>query len=149
MWSQICDRTKLDVDCDVCPFECFMLHAVLDVNMSGSKAGSHVNGSKIGSNANETDNNEIVKRKIILTEKGLVCKIETFQKERQARVKKIKGVIIALKELMENDDNISQVQTQLDILMQLHGEATSLHASLMEIIPDVEKEKQTKDLSRM
>ncbi|KAK0148069.1 hypothetical protein N1851_012226 [Merluccius polli] len=43
---------------------------------------------------------------------------------------------------MENDDNVSHVQTQLDVLMQLHGEATSLHVSLMEIIPEVEKEKQ-------
>lgn len=43
---------------------------------------------------------------------------------------------------MENDDNVSQVQTQLDILMQLHGEATSLHWSLMETVPEVEKDKQ-------
>lgn len=82
------------------------MHTLLDVEMSGSKAGSHVDGSKSGSNANEIDNNEIVKRKIIPTEKALMYKIEKLQKERQAKVKRMKDVIITLKELMENDDDL-------------------------------------------
>lgn len=146
MWSQICAKIKLwmwiddaDVDCGICSLNA-VVHTLLDVNMSGSKAGSHANGSNSGSNANETDKNEIVKRKILPTEKAVVCKMEKLQKEWQARVNKIKCVIIALKELMENDDNVSQGQTQLDVLMQLHGEALSLHGSLMEIVPEVEKD---------
>ncbi len=109
--------------------------------MSGSKAGSSVRESKAGSNANETDNNETVKRKTILTEKALGYKIDHLQKDRKARVNKMKSVISALKELMEND-NASQVQTQLDILKHLHEEAIFLHKSLMDIIPEVEQDKQ-------
>lgn len=101
--------------------------------MSGSKAGSHVD---------ETHNTETVKRKIIPTVKALVSKMEKLQKERQAKVNKIKGVIIALKELMENNDNVSKVESQLDILMQMNEEAISLHGSLMDIIPEEEKDKQ-------
>lgn len=72
-----------------------VVHTLLDVNMSGSKTGSHVNGSKSGSNANETDNNELVKRKIIPTERAVLCKMEKLQKECQTRVNKIKVVIVA------------------------------------------------------
>lgn len=70
----------------------FVVHTLLDVMMSGSKAGSQVSGL---SNANETDNNETVRRKIIFTEKALGCKMGKLQKDHQARVNKMKGVIIA------------------------------------------------------
>ena len=95
-----------------------------------------------GSNAGSTVNDGNVKRNVILTEKGLACKIERLHKERQSRVNKIKGVIAALKRLMENDDNASQVHNQLEVLMQLREDAMALHESLMPLIPQEEQHKQ-------
>ncbi len=100
--------------------------ALLLVNMSGSKAGSNVN---------EVDGAGNAKRNVTLTGKAVACKVEKLQKERQSKVSKIKGVITALKEVMKGDNNASQVQSQLDVLMHLHDGAISLHKSLMPLIP--------------
>ena len=97
--------------------------------MSGSNAGSTVNDGK-------------VKRKVTLSEKGLACKIERLHKDRQSIVNKIKSVIAALKRLMENDDNATQVQNQLGVLVQLREDAMALHESLMPLIPQEEQHKQ-------
>lgn len=110
----------------------FIVSALLVVNMSGSQAGSIGNGADTGN----------VKRTVTLTEKALACKIEKLQKDRQSRVNKIKGVIIALKELMNNDDNALQVQNQLDILMQMVEDVISLHESLMPLIQQGEQQKR-------
>lgn len=102
------------------------------VNMSGSKAGSNVNGV-----TTEKD-----KRTMTLTEKAIACKVEKLQKERQSKVHKLKGTIITLKELMKNDDNALKMQAQLDTMMQMHEDAISLHKSLMPLITMEEQQKQ-------
>lgn len=51
---------------------------------------------KNDANVDETGNNEIVKRKSVLAEKALWCKTVTLQKDLQAKVKQMKGVITAL-----------------------------------------------------
>lgn len=51
-----------------------------------------------------------------------------LQKERQSRVNKIKGVVTALKDLV---DNALHVEVQQDILMQMLGDTIPLHESLM------------------
>ena len=89
-----------------------------------------------------TNTAEMGKRKVILTEKALAGKIDTTQKERKKKVDKIKGVVSVLKELMRDDGNVSKVESQLDVLMQLSHEAQALQMSLMPLIPPDEQEKQ-------
>lgn len=48
-----------------------------------------------------------------------VYKIQKLRKERQANVKKIKTLIHSTKDLMQTNDNVSIVQSQLDNLMKL------------------------------
>lgn len=80
--------------------------------MSELNAGSCVSESKACLNSNETDNDETVKRKLILTGKVRAYKAENVQKGCKARANKMKSVVIALKELMRSDDHAPQVQTQ-------------------------------------
>lgn len=42
VWSQICAKTKLDVDCDTCSL-IFESHSQMGVNMNGSKSDSNAN----------------------------------------------------------------------------------------------------------
>lgn len=50
------------------------------------------------------------KRKIILTEKAMMNKIESIQKERKRKVDEIKRLILFLKELMRDEKNVSLVK---------------------------------------
>lgn len=82
------------------------------------------------------------KRKIILTEKAMMNKIESVQKDRERKVDEIKRLIPSLKELMKDEKNVSLVKSQLGVVMQLFDEATALHESLMPLIPTDEQQKQ-------
>lgn len=98
--------------------------------MSDSKACSTMKGAAA------------VKTTVIPTEKALLCQIERLQKDCKARVNKMQGVAAALKELMKNN-NAFQVQTPLDVLVQMCDDAMSLRESLMPlIIPQDEQHKQ-------
>lgn len=79
------------------------------------------------------------KREIKLSTKALVHKIEKLQKEHQTKVHKITG---AIKELMQNDDNGPQVRPQLDNLIQMVGESTLVHESVVPLLSKEEQEKQ-------
>ncbi len=63
--------------------------------MSGSRAGS--------------TSSKMEKIKITLTAKALASKIELIQKQRKEEVNKLKSQILSLKELMGDDQNVSQV----------------------------------------
>jgi len=67
-----------------------------------------------------------------------------IQKEHQKEGKKIKTVILSLKELMKDDENALKVKQQLDILEQLSENAIELHISLMHLIPSAEQERLNK-----
>ncbi len=79
--------------------------------MSGSRAGS--------------TSSKMEKRKITLTAKALASKIELIQKQRKEEVNKLKSQILSLKELMGDDQNVSQVKAQFDVLLQASEKATA------------------------
>lgn len=89
------------------------------------------------------------KRKIILTEKAMMNKIESIQKERKRKVDEIKRLILSLKELMRDEKNVSLVKSQLDVLMQLSVDATALRESLILLIPTDEQQKQNEWFSKV
>ena len=65
-----------------------------------------------------------------------------LQKERKSMVHKIKGLIKTLKDLMQNDENVSRVIRELESLSQLVGETTSIHQSVILLLPEEERENQ-------
>ncbi|XP_039548042.1 uncharacterized protein LOC120493481 [Pimephales promelas] len=99
---------------------------------SESKSNSDANGSEMDEQ----------KRKIKMTAKALVNKIETLQKERRKNVHKIKGLIQTIKDLMQKDDNAPQVQSHLEKMSQMVDETTVLHDSVIPMLPEEEQEKQ-------
>lgn len=100
--------------------------------MSELKAGSDV----IGPGMDET------KRPTKLTVKALAGKIQRLQKERQASVNKIKGVIQSIKDLMQTDENVSVVRSQLGNIIKLSEDIILQHKAVIALLPEEEKEKQ-------
>lgn len=82
------------------------------------------------------------KRQGVLTEKALANKIEKIQTQRKKHVTKMKSVIGSLKELMNDDENESQVKLQLNELIHLFKNAIELHESLLPLMPTDEQDKQ-------
>lgn len=95
--------------------------------MSASNAGSAVGKQGTG------------KRTVVLTEKALANKIDSLQKDRKKDKDKIKVQISSLKELMKDDKNASNVKSQMNNLSALLENASSLHQSLMPLIPPEEQ----------
>ena len=109
--------------------------ALVKMETHVSESMSNVNGSKM---------DDQQKREIKLTAKALSNKIEMVQKERKAKVNKMKEVSNAMRDLMQDDGNATQVRSQLDDLTQMIHEFTMLHQSLIPLIPEEEHEKQNK-----
>lgn len=89
-------------------------------------------------------NEQSERRRIKLTAKALACKIESIQKERQAKVNKLKGVVNLVKELMQNpnEHNAQSIQSHLDNVYVLFDDATKLHDAVIPLLPQEEQEKQ-------
>lgn len=64
------------------------------------------------------------KRGIILTEKAMLNKTESIQKEHKAKVGEIKCLTLSFHELTRDEKNIALVKLHLDVLMQLSADAT-------------------------
>lgn len=96
-----------------------------------------------------TGGKEEGKRKSILTEKALVNKIESIQKERKRKVDQIKHVISSTKELMKDEKNVSVVKSQLDTIVQLYENAAALHDSLLPLLPSDEQKRQNEWFSKV
>lgn len=69
------------------------------------------------SKAVETVSKPEEKRKIIPTEKAIINKIESIQKERKRKVDEIKQLILSLKELMKDEKNVSLVSCLTMLLL--------------------------------
>lgn len=96
-----------------------------------------------------TGGKEEEKRKPILTEKALVNKIESIQKERKRKVDDIKRLIMSTKELMKDGKNVSLVKSQIDVIVQLSENATALHDSLLPLISNDEQKRPNEWFSRI
>lgn len=112
------------------------MRLLLEMATSGSQS---VNGSKMDEQ----------KREIKLSIKALANKIENLQKERKAMVNKTKGLTNIIKDLMQNDDNVPQVRSQLETLVQMVENTKLLHESLVPILPKEEQEKQNEWFSNV
>lgn len=89
------------------------------------------------------DVNEVKeKRKSKLTVKAYEYKLECLQEERQAKVRKIKGEIREIKELMQSVENAAKIRMCLENITSLFNEATQLHNVFISMLPQEEKEKQ-------
>ncbi|XP_034530056.1 uncharacterized protein LOC117805434 [Notolabrus celidotus] len=82
------------------------------------------------------------KRQSKLTAKAFANKIESLQKERKVKVNQIKGVSKEIKGLMQNKDNATNIQSQLENLHVLFDDAGKLHDSVIPLLPQEEQEKQ-------
>lgn len=82
------------------------------------------------------------KRRTTLTPKAFEYKLERLQEERQAKVKKIKGVIKEIKDLMRSAGNAEKIQSCLEIISSLFKEASHLHNVVIPMLPPEEQEKQ-------
>ena len=84
------------------------------------------------------------KRQITLTVKALALKIEGIQKERQAKIKKLKGLMSTTNDLMQNqnEQNVKTIQSQLENCHALFKDATRLHNTVVPMLPPEEQEKQ-------
>lgn len=82
------------------------------------------------------------KRTVQLTAKALANKIEQLQKERKRNVNVIKSSIPTIKELMQRNENISAVRSELESLVQVFDEAIKLHDSVIPLLPSDEQTKQ-------
>ena len=85
---------------------------------------------------------ECGKRKVQLTAKALVNKIEKLQRERKRTVNKIKGLIPQMKSFMKKRENVSHVQPLLESLIQLCENANMSHNMLIPLLPEDEQRKQ-------
>lgn len=65
-------------------------------------------------------------------------KIEQLQKERKQNVNVIKSSIPAIKELMQQNENILAVRIELESLVQVFEEAIELHDSVIPLLPSDE-----------
>lgn len=82
------------------------------------------------------------KRAIKLSVKALENQIERFQADRQSKVNKIKVAIRSIKGLMETEDNVSSVQSNLENVSVLLEDAGQLHEAVIQLLPQEEQEKQ-------
>ena len=79
------------------------------------------------------------KRQVKPTVKALALKIEGIQKERQTKIKKLKGLMNTINDLMEN---IKAIQSHLENCQALFKDATQLHNTVMPVLPQEEQTKQ-------
>ena len=80
------------------------------------------------------------KRVVTLTAKAFAEKFERLQKTRKAKLNKAGKIREYMQVLMQNKDKL-KVQCVLHDLVVLCDEAKGIHGSLMDILPDDEKEK--------
>lgn len=101
--------------------------------------------SQVGSNVsvNQSDaENALGKRPIKLTVKASEAKMQSNQKERNARMKKLYNLARNVKELMLSNKNVSEVQSTSEMFVRLMTETMELHESLKPLMPKEEMMKQ-------
>ncbi|KAI2645663.1 Cold shock protein 1 [Labeo rohita] len=77
-----------------------------------------------------------------LTAKAWELKVESLQRDRKSKVNKIKNLIGSMKDLMQNGENASKVYSLLKTLKLLRDDVTSLHESVIPLLPVEEQTKQ-------
>lgn len=82
------------------------------------------------------------KRQIKLTVKALENRIIGLQADRKAKVNKIKAAVREIKGLMQTGNNVTSVESHLENLSVLLGNAGQLHDAVIQLLPQEEQEKQ-------
>ncbi len=100
-------------------------------------ADAQPSGGAVSGNETQT----VIKRSIKLTEKALLDKLETLQKTRKAKLNKASRSKETIKELMHNREYETEVRCAFEKYITLCDEAKETHASLLNYLPPVEKEK--------
>lgn len=77
-----------------------------------------------------------------LTAKAWELKVESLQRDSKSKVNKIKSWIGSMKDLMQNGENAPTVYSLLETLKSLRDDATSLHGSVIYLLPVEEQIKQ-------
>jgi len=82
------------------------------------------------------------KRRIKLTPKALLEKLEALQKTRTTKVKKANNLMVIIKDFMLNREYEKEVQCSFGKFIRLCDEAREVHNSVMVLLPNDEQEKQ-------
>ena len=82
-------------------------------------------------------------RQCKLTEKALLHKIETIEKNRKGFVNKIKALIPEIKELMKQRENVLQIKESMEKLDELCESAHAAHNEFLPLLPHDEVFKQS------
>ncbi len=114
--------------------------ALTETQPAAAERLSDVGTGQINDNA-EKETQVVTKRKVKLTPKAYMEKLEMLQKERKSKLNKACNLQKTIRELMQNRGSKWEVQCSFMKYMRICKEAKESHDSLLPILPPEEKEK--------